>query len=191
MSDKFKLIANEKLLWKSDISQAVYFKNYALLSISIIISFSITLNSFFIGILGVIGSSLYAFELYVRARDTSYELTSERIRIVIGGMFKGRKTYDIDLDDLKDIELYESFLNQQFKIGTLKLIFLGDVIPNAYQELYRLNYHILNGIKFPEKSRELIRATIKKSSNMVLAHSMTFKFEQENQPQVIALPKQT
>jgi hypothetical protein len=75
-------------------------------------------------------------------------------------LLHGRKTFEIDIDDLRDVELHEPFLHQIFGLGRIVLAFKGDPLVSTYKDLYEKQLHVIDGLKDSAKSREIIRAAM-------------------------------
>lgn len=185
MKKDFNVVSKEAHLWGSDISQFVNLRFYILYGMGFIFFLALTVKFPVWGGLGMLLFLTLALEKYITVRDTKFDLTHERMRIVKGGLFGGRRTFEINISDLTDAELHESFIHQMVGIGNIKLHFLGNALLTTYRDLYEINYHIIPGVKDPARSREIIRAAIKRSNNLIDPQEYTFNFNEQKRNQKI------
>jgi uncharacterized membrane protein YdbT with pleckstrin-like domain len=164
-NNRFTIESHEALIWQDTPSQFVNLKHFALFGLGFLISLSIATSYTFVGLIGMLAFAFLIFDKYVEARDTKYDLTHERLKFVLGGVLTGRQTYEIDIDDLFDVKLNETYIQQLFKIGTIVLEFKGDPLLTSYRDLVKKEKHNLIGIHNPHRSYEIIRAAIKKTLN--------------------------
>lgn len=165
MANKFTIESFEALIWQSTPSQIINLKHFSLFGLGFLISLSIATSYIFVGLIGMLVFAFLIFDKYVEAKDTKYDLTHERLKIVSGGILTGRQTYEIDIDDLIDVKINETFIQQIFKIGTVILEFRGDPLLTSYRDLVKKEKHVLVGISDPHRSYEIIRAAVKKTLN--------------------------
>ena len=164
-NSRFSIESNETLIWQqAPPSQFVNIKFYLIFGLGLFISLILMSLNFWIGLIGVLFFAFRIFDKYVEIRDSSYDLTHERLRIVSGGILTGRQTYEIHRSDLRDVKLNETYLQQLFKTGTLELIFNGDAL-DTYRDLVSKEKQYLVGVTNPQKSYEVVRAGIKETKN--------------------------
>jgi uncharacterized membrane protein YdbT with pleckstrin-like domain len=165
MDNRFTIESYEGLIWQANPSQLVNFKRFGMYGLGFLISLSIATSYLIVGLIGMLAFAFLIFDKYVEARDTRYDLTHERLKIILGGVLTGRQTYEIDIDDLLDVKMNETYLQQMFRIATLQLEFRGDPLLTSYRDLVSKERHILVGIPDPHRAYEIIRAAIKKTGN--------------------------
>lgn len=164
-SSRFTIASNEALIWESSPSQLRNFKSFFLFGLGFLASLAITPLIAIVGIIGMLTFAFLIFDKYVETRDSRFDLTHERIKIVSGGILSGRQTYEIHREDLVDVKLNETYIQQIFKIGTLVLEFKGDPLLTSYRDLVEKKKHFLVGIRDPHRAYEIVRAGIKNTRN--------------------------
>jgi len=188
-NNRFTIESHEALIWQSSPSQFVNLKHFSLFGLGFMISLSIATSYTFVGLIGILAFAFLIFDKYVEARDTKYDLTHERLKIVSGGVLTGRQTYEIDIDDLFDVKINETFIQQIFKIGTVVLEFRGDPLVTSYRDLVKKEKHILIGIRAPHWSYEIIRAAIKKTLNkqslILEQYNLNLEKQNPNKPKLL------
>ena len=92
------------------------------------------------------------------------------LRIVKGGVF-GRRTFDIELFRLRDVELHEPFFHQIFGLGIIE-------IRNLQWDREQV---ILNGVKNPQAVREIIRGVANGSKNITTYMSIDLSQLQQSE----------
>lgn len=161
---------NETLYWKAQPSQLVYLKNYVLYGFGILFCLSMLFSYPFLAISGILFLSFKVFEKYWEVKHTDYFLSHERLRIVKGGVF-GRRTFDIELFRLRDVELHEPFFHQIFGLGIIE-------IRNLQWDKEQV---ILNGVKNPQAVREIIRGVANGSKNITTYMSIDLSQLQQSE----------
>lgn len=179
--NRFTIESHEALIWKASPSQFVNLKSFSFFGLGFLISLFIAASYTFVGLIGMLVFAFLIFDKYVEARDTIYDLTHERLKIVLGGVLTGRQTYEIDIDDLFDVKINETYIQQILKIGTVILEFRGDPLLTSYKDLVKKEIHILRGINAPHRSYEIIRAAIKKTLNKQSLTVERYNLNVENQ----------
>lgn len=189
MTNRFSVESFEALIWQSSPSQLINLKPFSLYGLGFLISLSIATSYVIVGLIGMLVCAFFIFDKYVEARDTRYDLTHERLKIVSGGVLTGRQTHEIHIDDLFDVKLNETYIQQVFKIGTVVLEFRGDPLLSSYRDLVRKERHILVGISDPHRAYEIIRAAIKttlnKQSLTLENYNLNLDKKNPNQPKLL------
>jgi Bacterial PH domain len=146
--------SNEIVFWEAHPSQLMYIKYYALYGFGLLFCLS-TISSFpIISIIGILFLSYKTFEKYWEVKQTHYLFTHERLRVVHGGF--NRRTFDITLTNISDVELHESFIYQIFKLGTLEI----------KHTQWGVEHLFLNGIEDARNVRERISGFSRRSDNV-------------------------
>jgi Bacterial PH domain len=166
MSNQTNLRSLEALIWQGKPAQSINIKPYTLYGLGFLMSLLMLGSWSIFSLIGMLTCAFFIFDKFVEARDTRYDLTHERIKIVSGGVRTQRQTFEIDIDDLIDVKLNESFFQQMSKTGDIILEFRGDPLQSSiYRDLVSKERHILQEVKEPQRAYEIIRAAIKKTLN--------------------------
>lgn len=147
--------SNETLYWHAQPSQLIYLKYYALYSLGFLICLSAIASYPLFAIAGILFLGFKTFEKYWEVKQTDYFLSHERLRIVKGGI-SGRRTFDVEIFRLRDVELHEPFFHQIFGLGIIE-------IRNLQWDKEKVT---LNGVRNPQAVREIIRGVATKSGNV-------------------------
>jgi Bacterial PH domain len=181
MNNNFKVDTVEYLVWEGRPHQAINLKFYAMYGFGLLITIPLIFSYTIIGLIGTAGLAFLIFDKYVEARDTKYALTHERMKIIRGGLLTGKQIYEIRISDLQDVQSDASFVDQIFGVSTIILVFLGDPV-GINRLIYEKKAHIMQGIREPEKTFELIRTGIKETDNRVtLDEKNRYSFDFNNQ----------
>jgi membrane protein YdbS with pleckstrin-like domain len=154
-TEKYSIESREIYFWQSNPSQLAYLPVYTILILGIIFFITLISKHQFISITCIILILLFIFQKYTEAKHTDYLLSHERLRVRIGGIFTGRKTFDCPMDEINSVTLNEPFFSQIFGIGNIEI-----GVDFSKTKI------VLKGIKEPNKIREIIRAIAFKSVNM-------------------------
>lgn len=165
MAQQSNMRSLEALIWAGRPSQTVNSKFFTLYGSGLLVCFILLFTWPIIASVGMLVFLFLIFDKYVEARDTKYDLTHERIKIVSGGILTQRQTAEIDINDLIDVKINETFFQQLSKTGNITLEFKGDPLTTGYRDLVKKERHILLEIKDPQRAYEIIRACIKKTLN--------------------------
>lgn len=99
-----------------------------------------------IGLIALLPSIYSLLSASARIRNTSYQVTNQRIVIESGVL--SRSLEEIDLRSVDDIEFRQTFVERLFGIGEVFVVSTDKVAPKM----------MLHGVPDPRKTRELIRA---------------------------------
>ncbi|CAH9016737.1 PH domain-containing protein [Candidatus Nitrosacidococcus sp. I8] len=143
----------ETKVWSGSQSQIVNFGTYIICSlippIAVGVVFYLKLTSSVPAISAAAGigaiAILYSFWCFLETKSQYYELTSQRLKSH-NGVFS-RKIEELELYRVRDTELYQSFFERIFGLGTITIISTDATTPTS----------LIEGIKGAEALREQIR----------------------------------
>jgi uncharacterized membrane protein YdbT with pleckstrin-like domain len=146
--------SNEKLFWEAKPSYIMYWKPYLFYGVGYLFCLSLLFSLPIVATIGILFLVYKTFDKYWEVKNTHYFFSHERLRIVHGGFNK--RTFEIDILSISDVVLHEPFIYQIFKLGILEI----------KHTQWGLEHLYLNGIKQPQKVREVISGLARRSVNI-------------------------